>query len=79
LGENTVPHTIDGQLGVNAVRLPDVPGTHTITYTSSVDTLTISHEAHSREGFAVGAVIAAEFIFGKKGVFTMNDVLNLKN
>jgi 4-hydroxy-tetrahydrodipicolinate reductase len=42
-----------------------------------VDTLTISHEAHNRNGFAIGAVIAAEWLFGKKGIYTMNDVLNL--
>jgi 4-hydroxy-tetrahydrodipicolinate reductase len=58
------------------LREPDVPGTHTITYTSEIDTLTLSHVAHSRDGFALGAVLAAEFINGKKGIFTMKDVLN---
>ncbi|MEY3425597.1 MAG: 4-hydroxy-tetrahydrodipicolinate reductase [Bacteroidota bacterium] len=77
LGEEKVPHTNIGQLGVTSYRKPDVPGTHTIHYSSSVDTLTISHEAHNRNGFAIGAVIAAEWLFGKKGIYTMNDVLNL--
>jgi 4-hydroxy-tetrahydrodipicolinate reductase len=79
LGEEKAPHTVDGQIGVTSYRLPDVPGTHIINYSSPVDTITISHEAHNRTGFALGAVIAAEFVFNKKGVFTMNDVLNLSN
>jgi len=77
-GEGQPPHVNPGQLGVTAQRLPDVPGTHTVTYTSATDTITISHEAHSRKGFALGAVIAAEWIFNKKGIFTMKDVLNNK-
>lgn len=75
-GEGTIPHVNSNQLGVTAHRLPDVPGTHTIKYVSEVDTITISHEAHNRKGFALGAVIAAEWIFNKQGVFTMKDVLN---
>ena len=66
------------ELVINAERIPNVPGTHIITYQSAVDTIEIKHEAHSREGFALGAVVAAEWIFGKKGVYTMKDVLNLK-
>lgn len=66
------------ELVINAERIPNVPGTHIITYTSAVDTLEIKHEAHNREGFALGALVAAEWIFGKKGVYTMKDVLNLK-
>lgn len=62
---------------IQSIREGAVPGTHTITYKSEVDTITISHEAHSREGFALGAVIAAEWLLGKKGVFSMRDVLNL--
>jgi 4-hydroxy-tetrahydrodipicolinate reductase len=65
-------------INIEAVRLPDFPGTHHISYTSSVDTITISHEAHNRLGFASGAVVAAEWIHGKTGVFTMRDVLNIK-
>lgn len=54
-----------------------VPGTHTISYGSSVDSIEIKHTAHNREGFALGAVIASEWIQGKTGVFSMKDVLNL--
>jgi 4-hydroxy-tetrahydrodipicolinate reductase len=79
LGEEKAPHTNDGQLGVTSFRKPNVPGTHIIRYSSSVDTITISHEAHNRKGFALGSVIAAEWLFNKKGIFTMSDVLNLSN
>ncbi len=77
LGEEIPPHTNANQLSVTSYRKPDVPGTHAIRYTSEIDTITIAHEAHNRKGFALGAVIAAEWIVGKKGVFTMNNVLNL--
>lgn len=60
-----------------AKRIEDVPGTHTVDYSSEVDTITIEHIAHNRQGFALGAVIAAEWIAYKTGVFTMNDVLNI--
>ena len=60
-----------------AKRIEDVPGTHTVDYSSEVDTITIEHIAHNRQGFALGAVIAAEWIADKTGVFTMNDVLNI--
>jgi 4-hydroxy-tetrahydrodipicolinate reductase len=56
-----------------------VPGTHTVTYNSEVDFIEIKHVAHNREGFALGAVIAAEWIIGKKGVFSMKDVLDLNS
>lgn len=62
---------------VTATRKEEVPGTHTITYQSQMDSLEIKHTAHSRKGFALGAVIAAEWISGKTGVYTMKDVLNL--
>ncbi|UKM65027.1 4-hydroxy-tetrahydrodipicolinate reductase [Flavobacteriaceae bacterium GSB9] len=64
-------------ISIVAKRIEDVPGTHTVTYQSEVDTITIEHEAHNRQGFALGAVIAAEWITGRSGVFTMNDVLGL--
>ena len=64
-------------LPITAKRIPDVPGTHIITYKNDIDTIKIEHEAHSRQGFALGAVIAAEWIIGKTGVFTMKDVLSL--
>lgn len=77
LGEEKAPFTATGQLGVTSYRKPDVPGTHIIRYSSPVDTITLIHEAHNRKGFALGAVIAAEWLADKKGVFTMTDVLNI--
>jgi 4-hydroxy-tetrahydrodipicolinate reductase len=64
-------------LHIEALREEGVPGTHTITYTSAIDDIEITHTAHNRNGFALGAVLAAEFIAGKKGVFTMKDVLGI--
>lgn len=64
-------------LKIEAIREYDVKGTHTIEYKSNIDTLSIQHEAHNRTGFALGAVIAAEWIQNKKGIFTMKDVLQL--
>ncbi|MFV9550198.1 4-hydroxy-tetrahydrodipicolinate reductase [Algibacter sp. PT7-4] len=69
--------TADKTIPIAAKRIEDVPGTHTVTYKSEVDTINIEHIAHTRQGFALGAVIAAEWIVGKTGVFTMNDVLNI--
>lgn len=63
---------------IDAKRIENVPGTHSVFYNSDVDTIEIKHIAHNREGFALGAVIAAEWIQGKKGVYTMKDVLDLK-
>lgn len=60
-----------------AKRIEDVPGTHSISYKSEVDTINIEHIAHNRQGFALGAVVAAEWLVGKTGVFSMNDVLNI--
>lgn len=73
LGEKTSEENI----AIVAKRIPDVPGTHTILYESEVDTIEIKHTAHSRKGFALGAVIAAEWIADKTGVFSMKDVLNI--
>jgi 4-hydroxy-tetrahydrodipicolinate reductase len=64
----------DGQLIIESQRIDPAPGTHIVTYKSYIDTIELSHEAHSREGFAMGAVIAAEWIVGKSGVFTMRDL-----
>ncbi|MBA4133833.1 MAG: 4-hydroxy-tetrahydrodipicolinate reductase [Flavobacterium sp.] len=66
------------QIHINAKRIENVPGTHSVFYQSEVDFIEIKHVAHNREGFALGSVLAAEWIQGKKGVFTMKDVLNLK-
>ncbi len=64
-------------LSIISKRIDPAPGTHTINYTSPIDDITITHTAHAREGFAAGAVVAAEWIKGKTGVFSMRDVLNL--
>jgi 4-hydroxy-tetrahydrodipicolinate reductase len=67
--------TNDGQIPVTAKRLPDVPGTHEISYESEIDTIRIEHIAHNRKGFALGAVLAAEFVYQRTGIYTMSDVL----
>ena len=67
----------DTILPITSKRIGKVPGTHTVDYDSVVDSISIKHTAHNREGFALGAVTAAEWIIGKSGVFTMRDVLNL--
>lgn len=56
-------------------RIDPAPGTHTINYDSEIDSISITHTAHNRKGFASGALMAAEFLVGKKGVYTMKDVL----
>ncbi|WP_435139778.1 4-hydroxy-tetrahydrodipicolinate reductase [Formosa sp. A9] len=77
--QNWALNTADANTAIPIVakRIPEVPGTHTVTYKSDVDTITIAHEAHNRQGFALGAVIAAEWLLGKTGVFSMKDVLNI--
>ncbi len=69
--------TKDDQLGIFAIREDEVPGTHSVFYHSDVDEIEIKHTAFNRNGFALGAVIAAEWIIGKTGNFTMKDVLGL--
>jgi 4-hydroxy-tetrahydrodipicolinate reductase len=73
LGENGSKKEIP----ISAKRIPEVPGTHTVSYTSEIDSIEIKHTAHSRKGFALGAVIAAEWLVNKKGIFSMKDVLNI--
>lgn len=63
------------QLAIEALREGEVPGYHSIIYESEVDSITITHDAKSRRGFALGAVVAAEFTAGKKGFLTMEDLL----
>jgi len=67
-----------GSIPVISERKGDVPGTHQVAYESEVDRIEIVHTAHNREGFAQGALLAAEWLVGKKGVFEMKDVLNLR-
>ena len=66
----------DDVLPITAEREGEVPGTHIVRYDSEVDTITIEHRAKSRRGFALGAVVAAEFTVGKKGFLTMSDMLS---
>lgn len=67
----------NAQIPITAIRKDNVPGTHTITWKSEVDKLEFTHEAFNRSGFALGAVKAAEWLAGKKGVYTMDDLLGL--
>ncbi|MDN3619344.1 4-hydroxy-tetrahydrodipicolinate reductase [Polaribacter undariae] len=69
--------TSEENIPIVAKRIPEIPGTHTVWYDSEVDSIEIKHTAHSRKGFALGAVVAAEWIVGKQGVFSMKDVLNI--
>lgn len=75
----TLENSKSNDILIDAKRIENVPGTHTVSYNSDVDLIEIKHLAHNREGFALGAVVAAEWILGKKGVFTMKDVLNIGN
>lgn len=67
----------DAEVGIKAVRENEVPGTHSINYDSEVDSIDITHAAKSRKGFALGAVLAAEYMKDKKGYHTMDDLLNI--
>lgn len=73
----TIDNATNEELFIDVKRIENVPGTHSVFYNSNVDFIEIKHVAHNREGFALGAVVASEWILGKKGVFSMKDVLNL--
>lgn len=72
LGKETAPEDI----AIHAIREGEVPGNHKVTYRSGFDSITIEHDAKNRQGFALGAVLAAEFTKDKKGFIGMNDLLN---
>ena len=83
---NEVPHksswtndaaASDSQLSIVSKRIDPAPGTHVVKYKSAIDDIEIIHTAHNRMGFASGALMAAEFIRNRKGIFTMKDVLNI--
>ncbi len=74
----TLENASENDIHIEAVRTGEVPGTHTVTYDSGIDSIEIKHTAHNREGFALGAVIAAEWLAGKQGIFSMRDVLNIQ-
>ena len=71
---NHISDNLD-ELEILSERVDPAPGTHTISYESDIDTITITHTAHNRRGFAMGAVLAAEFVASRKGIFQMSDVL----
>ena len=87
LAESLVEHSayegwkLDGgdekNLSIQAIRKEEVPGIHTVQYQSDMDQISIKHQAFKRDGFALGAVIAAEWICGKQGIFSMDDVLKI--
>ena len=64
-----------GELAIHSERTGEVPGTHVVTYASPADTIELRHEALDRSGFAQGAVRAAEWVLGRKGIFTMDDLI----
>lgn len=72
--ELNVP-SVENKIGISCLREPNVPGTHLVTFSSPIDTIEISHTAHNRNGFASGALTAAEWLINRKGVFGMDDLL----
>src|SRR5690606_21281626 len=66
------------QLLISSHRVEDVPGTHTVIYSSDVDEIELKHTAHSRAGFALGAVVAAEWLQNKQGFYNIADIFNFK-
>jgi len=73
----TLEKANNNEIHIDAKRIENVPGTHSVFYDSEVDQIEIKHTAHSREGFALGSIVAAEWLVDKKGVFTMKDVLGI--
>lgn len=78
LGWTLLPEKKPNHVPIESIREGEIPGTHTITYSSPIDSIEITHTAHGRQGFAQGAVIAGEWIQGKKGTFGMDDLLNFE-
>ena len=70
-------NALSSEFLVESIRDGDNPGTHSVNYVSKLDEISIKHEAFKRDGFALGAVIAAEWLVNKKGIFSMNDVLKI--
>ena len=73
-GEEVIPKA--NELLIESLRIEEVPGTHTVLYSSEVDQIELKHTAHSREGFALGAVIAAEWLLGKKGFYQVTEMFD---
>ena len=74
----TLKSQISDTIDIKSERIENVPGTHIVEYTSTIDSISITHEAHNRMGFVNGAILAAEWIVNKKGCFSMSDVLKIK-
>ena len=73
----TLENPTTTEIHIDAKRIENIPGTHSVFYDSEVDQIEIKHTAHTREGFALGSIVAAEWLLGRKGVFTMKDVLGI--
>jgi len=73
-GKENIPKS---KIGIHSIREDDIKGMHKVDYISKIDQISIKHEAFSREGFASGALLAAEWISGKQGIYSMSDVLNI--
>ena len=73
---NTQPNDVN-ELSILSHRIDEVPGTHLVKYSSAIDDIELVHTAHNRDGFALGAVVAAEFLKDKKGIYSMKDVLGI--
>ncbi|MDT0554454.1 4-hydroxy-tetrahydrodipicolinate reductase [Patiriisocius hiemis] len=73
----TLENPSEKEIEITAKRIKDVKGTHTIMYDSTIDCIRLTHEAHSRDGFAKGAILAASWLQDKKGIYTMQDVLGI--
>lgn len=71
------PDTDPSKIAITAKRIDEVPGTHSVFYENEIDKITFTHEAKNRKGFALGAVLAAEFVQNKKGCYQMKDLLNI--
>ncbi len=76
---NDEKQSFGGKIPIQASREDQVPGTHTINWNSAIDSISITHTAHNRQGFAMGATLAAEWIIGKQGVYSMKDMLNFES
>ncbi|SDC75842.1 4-hydroxy-tetrahydrodipicolinate reductase [Williamwhitmania taraxaci] len=77
IGWTMNPAEKDDHVFIKSVREGNVPGVHSVSYSSNVDEITFTHAAKNRKGLALGAILAAEFMVGRKGIYGMNDLLNL--
>lgn len=77
--ENAQVSFNNDQIGVSSYRIKDVPGTHLVAYESEIDSIELKHTAHNRTGFALGAILAAEWLVDKKGIYTMQDLIKFES